>query len=317
MKRKPSLFKIILLAITWLLFPTFLIFTYLQEKEGIQRIASIALGHTIDRDYQSRHDKELKYSEGLLGRKIKGAHITNKHGTETVEFKDSVEEEKARRLIVQYVLANVHPIQPDSFKRLLHEELYKYGIDTETGIIYSYEGNKQYSGNDSISPQQASMFVTPLYTLDIKQVVGIQMWMKITWGMVLQNIDLNVALSLIAYFITLIWFTFSIFKDEEEDENKIRIGNLLINKEAEKAYIGDTDLKLPKRLYRLLLLFVLKKGHTLTRKDIWDEYYGSQDNKTNNILNMISSLRGYLGNYPEYQLITNKDGSWTLFFPKS
>lgn len=317
MKRRPSSFKIILLVITWLLLPVFIIFTYLQEKEEIQRIASIALGHTIDRDYQSRHDQELKYSEGLLGRKLKGAHITNEHGTETVEFKDSVEEEKAMRMIVQYVLADVHPIQPDSFNLLFHEELHKYGIDAETGIIYSYKGNKQYSGNDSISPQQAPMFVTPLYKLDIKQVVGIQMWMRITWVMVLQNIDLNVALGLIAYFITLIWFTFSAFKDEEEDENIIHIGNLLINKEAEKAYIGETDLKLPKRLYRLLLLFAQKKGHTLTRKEIWDEYYESQDNKTNNILNMISTLRGYLVTYPEYQLITNKDGSWTLVLPKS
>ncbi len=92
---------------------------------------------------------------------------------------------------------------------------------------------------------------------------------------------------------------------------------MLINKEAEKAYIGETDLKLPKRLYRLLLLFAQKKGHTLTRKEIWDEYYESQDNKTNNILNMISTLRGYLVTYPEYQLITNKDGSWTLVLPKS
>lgn len=312
MERKPSLFKFILLVITWLLLPAFFIFTYVQEKEEIQGIASIALGHTIDRDYQSRYDKGLKYSEGLLGRKLKGAQITTERGTETVEFEDSVEEEKAMRLIVQYVLADVHPIHPDSFNRLLQKELYKYGIDAETGVIYSYEGKKQYSGNDSISPQQTSMFVTPLYTLDIKQVVGIQMWMKITWVMLIQNIDWNVALSLIVYFITLIWFTISVFRDEEEDENKICIGNILINKEAGKVYIGESELKLRKGVYHLLLMFVEKKGHTLTRKEICHHFWPYHDDITNNLYNLISTLRKSLEDYPEFQLITNEDDSYTL-----
>ena len=43
-----------------------------------------------------------------------------------------------------------------------------------------------------------------------------------------------------------------ILEKEPEDENKIRIGNFLIHKEAEKAYIGDTNLKFDKREYLLL-----------------------------------------------------------------
>ena len=161
------------------------------------------------------------------------------------------------------------------------------------------------------------MFVTPLYTLDIKQAVGIQIWMKITWAMVLQNIDLNVALSLVVYFITLIWFTISVFKDEEEDENKVCIGNMLINKEAGKVYIGGSELKLRKGVYHLLLMFVEKKGHTLTRKEICQYFWPRQDNTKNNLHNLISSVRKSLQNYPEYQLITNEDESWSLIVSNS
>ena len=76
MKKKPSILRIVLFVVTWLLFPVFFITTFYQDKKEIQRVSYVALNDAITKDYQERYDKELKYSGGLLGRKIKGAHIT-------------------------------------------------------------------------------------------------------------------------------------------------------------------------------------------------------------------------------------------------
>ena len=61
-----------------------------DAKEGLASSVQIALEDAILKDFQERHDAELKYWGGRLGRKVKSVTIVTENGEEDIEFKDSV-----------------------------------------------------------------------------------------------------------------------------------------------------------------------------------------------------------------------------------
>lgn len=312
MKRKRYFFKYLVLFVAVIGLVVILGYAYYTKATHIKGNVYIALEETIFKDFTNRNLKELRSKSAPLGRKVKHIKFSN---SEEFEFKDSVDEKVAVQLATQYLLANIHPIHPDTFHTIFKKELEKFHKIDETGIIYVHNGVQRYSNNDSLSLQKASVFVTKPKILDIKGTVIIQAWITLGLLDVIKNMDTNVSLSIIAYFIGLIWVTISFLRKEPEDENKIRLGNLLIHKEAEKAYIGDTDLKLDKRVYLLLLLFIESKEHTLTHEEICQHFWPHHENPKNNLHNLISTFRRKMKDYTEYQLITNEDESWTLIMP--
>lgn len=63
-----------------------------------------------------------------------------------------------------------------------------------------------------------------------------------------------------------------------EAEGKIRSGPVLLDRIAGKVYLGDNLLELTGAEYRLLCLFVLHDGQTLTRNFILDELWDGHGN---------------------------------------
>ena len=63
-----------------------------------------------------------------------------------------------------------------------------------------------------------------------------------------------------------------------EAEGKIRSGPVLLDRIAGKVYLGDKLLELTGAEYRLLCLFVLHDGQTLTRNFILDELWDGHGN---------------------------------------
>ena len=143
-KRKVSV-KVVVLSVMWPVLLLGLGFVYMDARKTMITSLNVALEDAILKDYQERHDDELKYSSGRLGRKVKGITIVTEKGEENFEFKDSIDETMADRLAAQYMLAQIHPIHPDTLNGLMQEELKKYAIESETGIIYTYNGKSQYS----------------------------------------------------------------------------------------------------------------------------------------------------------------------------
>lgn len=312
MNRKRYFFKYLVLFVAVIGLVVILGYAYYAKATHIKGNVYIALEETIFKDFTDRNLKELRSKSAPLGRKVKHIKFSN---SEEFEFKDSVDEKVAVQLATQYLLAYMHPIHPDTFHTIFKKELEKFHIIDETGIIYAHNGVQRYSNNDSLSLQKASAFVTKPKILDIKGTVAVQAWITLGVFDIINNMDTNVSLSIIAYAIGLVWIAISFLRKEPEDENIIRIGNLLIHKEAEKAYIGDTNLKLDKRVYLLLLLFIESKEHTLTHEEICKHFWPNHENPKNNLHNLISTFRSQMKDYTEYQLITNKDESWTLIMP--
>jgi two-component system alkaline phosphatase synthesis response regulator PhoP len=64
------------------------------------------------------------------------------------------------------------------------------------------------------------------------------------------------------------------FKEEEEDE-KIKLGNLTINREEYKILLGKEEMVLPRKEFELLALLASKPGKVFKREDILDTIWGN------------------------------------------
>ncbi|CAM3317119.1 response regulator transcription factor [Aequorivita lipolytica] len=64
------------------------------------------------------------------------------------------------------------------------------------------------------------------------------------------------------------------FKEEEEDE-KIKLGNLTINREEYKILLGKKEMVLPRKEFELLALLASKPGKVFKREDILDTIWGN------------------------------------------
>lgn len=65
------------------------------------------------------------------------------------------------------------------------------------------------------------------------------------------------------------------FKEGEEDE-KIKLGNLTINREEYKIILGKKEMVLPRKEFELLALLASKPGKVFKREDILDSIWGNE-----------------------------------------
>lgn len=65
------------------------------------------------------------------------------------------------------------------------------------------------------------------------------------------------------------------FKEDVEDE-KIKLGNLTINREEYKIILGKEEMVLPRKEFELLALLASKPGKVFKREDILDSIWGNE-----------------------------------------
>ena len=310
MKKRRFSVKGIVLTVMWTVWIIGLGSVCWDAKEGLVSSVQIALEDAILKDFQERHDTELRYSGGRLGRKVKGVTIVTENGEEDIEFKDSIDEMVAHRLATQYLLAQIHPIHPDTLNQILQEELKKYDMESETGIVYTYKGQSQYSRNDSSALHRTSVYLTPPRVLDVKKVVSVRAWISTTPWYIVKNIYDGAFWSLLLLGAVLLWSSFSSW--EENGPNKIKIGKMILNKESKKVTIDGKECKLRNQEFQLLLMFVEKKGHTLSRDEIKYAFWKEEQGVDNRVSNLISTIRYALKDHPEFQIISNEEGGYVF-----
>ena len=183
-------------------------------------------------------------------------------------------------------------------------------MESETGIVYTYKGQSQYSRNDSSALHRTSVYLTPPRVLDVKKVVSVRAWISTTPWYIVKNIYDGAFWSLLLLGAVLLWSSFSSW--EENDPNKIKSGKMILNKESKKVTIDGKECKLRNQEFQLLLMFVEKKGHTLSRDEIKYAFWKEEQGVDNRVSNLISTVRYALKDHPEFQIISNEEGGYVF-----
>ncbi|MAP53820.1 response regulator transcription factor [Altibacter sp.] len=66
------------------------------------------------------------------------------------------------------------------------------------------------------------------------------------------------------------------FKEPEEEEAKMKLGDLVINREEYKIIKGKEEIVLPRKEFELLALLASKPGKVFKREDILDSVWGNE-----------------------------------------
>ena len=296
-----------IVAISMLIGYTFLLY---DEKDTLIKATEYALEEVIEKDFQEREFTELKYAGRKLGRKVKGVTVVTENGEEDFEFEDSIDERIAHRLVTQYLLAKIHPIHPDTLNGLLQRSLKKYDITIPNGIIYTYNGQKQYSDNDSMSLKRPFLYWSHQRTLDVKGIVDVQAWIDIGPWHLFRNVHSGAFWSLLMFGVVAFWMIVTPWG--KKDSNKVKFGNMLFDKIDRKVIIDGKECKLRNQEFQLLLMFVEKPNHTLNRDEIKHAFWKDEHGTENRVSNLLSTLRYALKDFPEYQVVADEVKNYKL-----
>ena len=111
-----------------------------------------------------------------LHQKVKSYTIRTRQGKTIYTFKDSLDEQTAKRMLNQYILSQLKPIKPDELNATFRKILSDHGITGRTGTIYYNKSISQHSDQSSAIPRTA--YNTPRYIVDITQNIKVQAWVN-------------------------------------------------------------------------------------------------------------------------------------------
>lgn len=286
---------------------TFLLY---NEKDTLVKATEYALEEVIEIDFQEREFIELKHAGKKMGRKVKGVTVVTENGEEDFEFEDSIDERVAHRLATQYLLAKIHPLHPDTLNGLLQNSLKRYGIAIPSGVVYTYNGQRQYSGNDSISLNSHFLYWSHQRTLDVKGTVGVQAWINIGPWHLFRNVHSGAFWSLLMFGVVAFWMILTSW--DKKDSSKAKFGKMLLDKIDRKLTIDGKECKLRNQEFQLLLMFVEQNNHTLNRDEIKHAFWKDEQGVENRVSNLLSTLRYVLKDFPEYQIMVDEEKNYKL-----
>ena len=301
----------------------FLCFLFKSGENNIQAFAEQALREAITCDYHQRYAAEVSSRTLPTGKKIKELTLTMEQGEETIVFKDSMEEYLAHQLAAQYILAQCRPINPDRFNALFRERMKERAEVRQTGIVYRYEDNRQYSGNDSVSCKGA--ICSDVHTLDIKDAVRIQAWVKCPPAVIWRHADGKVwaVTALYAAFASLVLWRIRRKKEvppveehvlpappEEEVFDPVR-ETIRLDAVSQCMHVGEKSVKLRNTGFQIMDMLVESPEHRVSRGEIsralWPDETGRTDSAVlnNRIDGHIHYLRKVLKEFPQCTLQTD------------
>lgn len=122
-----------------------------------------------------------------LHQKVKSYTIRTRQGKTIYTFKDSLDEQTAKRMLNQYILSQLKPIKPDELNATFRKILSDHDITGRTGTIYYNKSISQHSDQSSAIPRTA--YNTPRYIVDITQNIKVQAWVNYDFKTILRHID--------------------------------------------------------------------------------------------------------------------------------
>lgn len=288
------------------------------SRKRVEANIDYAFKEAIEKDYQFRKAYHLNKSSSIenfiqtpdYDRKIKNYTVKSRTGITTYQFKDSIPEETAKRLMNQYILKNRRPIYPHMLKKYFQDILEKKNIEAKVGVLLIKDNQRVWSAADSIVPPGA--YSTPRQVLDITGKLKAQAWADYSTGTLVRHLDpvVYVFLLLLIGVLMHIWPS---RKRPEETETEETEKGILIDPEKHTLHIDGTECSIPKLDLALLTMLHERKGECVTREEIKQHFWATDSNADEKIDTHIRIIRKTLKDFPDYQVMTVRGKGYYLY----
>ena len=320
MKRSKTHIIILTAIIAAIIFTLYIAFH--NSKERIKNEINYAFKEAITKDYNDRlayisyyhpeptnWDIKMYALAPVLDRKVKEYTIRTKKGKTIYTFKDSLNEQIAKPLLNQYILSQLKPIKANELNSVFQTILPSHNVTGTSGTTYYNKQALQYSNNDSIIPPSAHC--TPRYTLDIAQDIRVQAWVDYNLATILKHID-NTIFWIVGQFI--IVAAILIFYRKEKT-SQTTFHQMLIDLEKQELSIDGTPCNIQKLDLTLLNILYQKTGLCISRDEIKQTFWPTDDNANEKIDAHIKAIRKVLKDFPDYKLVTVRGKGYYLSTP--
>lgn len=270
---------------------------YQHRKSYLTRHASTPLRHEV-KDYALAPS---------VNRNITRYSVKTRTGTTIYRFKNGLDEEKAKRLLNQYLLEQSHPLRPKQLKKTFQECLAKKGIDANVGVLYIRNHTRHWSEADSIVPTRA--YSTPRQTLDITGNLKVQAWADYDWTILFKHLD-PVAYIFLLFIIGMLMWIWPIPKKRQPEPEEAQ--GIRIDIDKQELSIDGTSCTIAKLDLTLLQMLHNRHGNCVTREEIKQQYWPTDDNAGEKIDTHIKNIRKILKDFPKYQIVTVRGKGYYL-----
>ena len=291
------------------------------SQKRIEATIDDAFKYAVEKDYQNRklyltRNNAIRYGvrdyalSPSIERKITSYTLKTRTGNITYQFRDSISEETAKKLLTQHFLEKIHRLNPDHLKKLFQERLLEKDIEAKVGVLCLRDTVRYWSEADSIVPQEA--YSTPRQVLDITGKMKVQAWADYSVGTIFAHLDPVMYVFLLLLIGVLMWIWPTKSKTSEQIEEGNVEGGLLIDLEKKELTIDGISCFMPKLDLALLEMLYERKGECVTREEIKQQFWPTDANASEKIDTHIKTIRKTLKDFPQYQVVNVRGKGYYL-----
>ena len=347
MKRYLNIKDCIILGALLIVGTIICLFAQKTGKENIRPIVEETLFQTIDIDYYRRvHNTYQQKSGKGLGRKMKSIKLQTGDGPETIEFKDSIEEERGIQLVNQYMFTKFNPLQPHDFNEVFQQELIKRGVNGKTGVIYYHE-DIAHSSEENLEIIASAIQSSKTF-IDAKKTAAVKAWVDCDLLTCLRHGSLGALGALVLNVVLLILYIVFMARRSSRspyqvmeqpvhiiipangnstDESASRENDspllpftekgIRIDKNLKQAYIDGRLLQTTPMTFSIFQLLAENMEVPITRQQLEQELWENPEKETdsaigNRLHQNISKLRKALKDFPQYGIEGGKGKGYKL-----
>ena len=197
----------------------------------------------------------------VSSRKIKSYTLQTTEGKTTYLFKDSIPEEKARKLLNEYLLADIQPVRVEEVNRLFQEQLEQRHVSGTAGVFYSDKSARTRT-RAGILPT-ASAYQTPACPLDLTHSLQLQGWADYDWLTLLRHIHVGFY-GLLCLLLAAICIQVCLYLKKRQNKSE---KGLYIDLKQQILLIDGMHCAISNLDLQLLYLLWEKKGECVNRED--------------------------------------------------
>ena len=297
-----------------------------SSRKRIEATVDDAFKQAIEQDYQNRKSyltrnvwtnrlsNDVKdYALSVSAdRKIGSYSLRTRSGITTYQFKDSVNEEVAKRLLNQYLLDGICRLNSSQLKTIFQQRLRAKEMDMPVGVLCLRESQRYWSEADSIVPKGA--YSTSRQVLDIAGKIKVQAWADYDMALLFRHLDpvVYVLLLLMTGMLMWIWPSRKKSVDEMEETTEEIPQGIRIDHEKQELTIDGVSCSIAKLDLQLLSMLCERQGECLTREEIKQKFWPTDDNAGEKIDTHIKTIRKMLKDFPRYQVVTVRGKGYYL-----
>lgn len=294
---------------------------YHGSQKRIESAIDDSFKYAIEQDFQNRKlyltrkvANNIRYgvrdyalSPSIIDRKIGSYSLRMPTGILTYQFRDSVNEETAKRLLTQHLLEKVQRLDVNQVKTLFQDRLKQKDISARVGVLCLRDTSRYWSEADSVVPKGA--YSTPRQVLDITGKIKVQAWADYSVETLFAYLDPVVYIFLLLLIGVLMWIW---PRRKPKTERLETEESLVIDLEKQELTIDGVPCTIAKLDLALLSLLYDRQGECITREEIKRQFWPLDDNAGEKIDTHIKTIRKILKDFPRYQVMTVRGKGYYL-----